>query len=359
MNKAKLALLFVCKAIGLFAIVRRCTRRRLRILCYHGFELVDETAFRPKLFIDAATFEQRLATIDKLGFEVLPLHDAVERLRAGRLPDNAVVITIDDGFDSCRAIAMPRLARHGFPATLYVTSYYVEHQNPIFRLAVQYMFWKTRLRRLDLAAIVGGDVHEVDLENAAARERATWTLIDIGEREHDETGRCAIARKLGDALAVPYEDLVRSRILTLLRGADLATLEEAGISIELHTHRHRFPAEDRSAAEREIAENRAALARWLSGEKTHFCYPSGVWDAREWPWLEQMGIRSATTCVAGLNDSATPRYALRRFLDGSNVHQLEFEAALSGFDTLAHGLVDTCRRWLGGSTARPEPATGV
>jgi hypothetical protein len=50
-----------------------------------------------------------------------------------------------------------------------------------------------------------------------------------------------------------------------------------------------------------------------------------------------MGIRSAVTCIPGLNDSKTHPYELRRFLDGENITNLEFEAEMSGF-------LDLCRR---------------
>ena len=35
------------------------------------------------------------------------------------------------------------LKEFGFTATVYVTTYYVQRNHPIYRLALQYMFWKT------------------------------------------------------------------------------------------------------------------------------------------------------------------------------------------------------------------------
>jgi len=44
-------------------------------------------------------------------------------------------------------------------------------------------------------------------------------------------------------------------------------------------------------------------------------------------------IDSATTCIPGLIESTqgNRKYYLPRFLDGENVHMLEFEAEMSGF----------------------------
>ena len=127
-------------------------------------------------------------------------------------------------------------------------------------------------------------------------------------------------------------------MLHLMTPEELRALADAKVHVELHTHRHTFPSDNQALAEREIADNRAALKRWLSLETRHFCYPSGMWDERQWAWLESMNVKSSTTCVPGLNSHDTPRHALRRFLDGENIHELEFEAALSGFSDLLRGL---------------------
>ena len=153
MPRLKLAFLGVCRALGLFRVSRALTRRRLRIVCYHGFELDDESEFQPKLFIKPDTFAARLDLIERMGFRVLSLDEGVEGLYAGTLPDDALVITIDDGFHSVFARAAKALRERGFPATVYVTTYYVEHPNPVFRLAVQYMFWKSERRALDFSGL--------------------------------------------------------------------------------------------------------------------------------------------------------------------------------------------------------------
>lgn len=338
MRNIKLFVLLVCKALGLFWLTRRYTRNQLRILCYHGFELVDETAFRPKLFIKISLFEQRLATIRRQGFRVLPLGEALERLYAGTLPQDALVITVDDGFHAFQRLAVPRLNHYNFPATVYVTTYYVQHRNPIFRLVVQYMFWKTPVRELRLENVPWSGDCVINFSDSTQVERAMWDCIDFGEQRCTEVQRCEICEHLGKLLGVSYEEIVQSKTLSLMSPEELRSLAHSTTTVELHTHRHKFPTADQAAAESEITDNRAALARWVAGEKSHFCYPSGLWDARQWPWLARMQVKSATTCLPGLNDRNTPRFALRRFLDGENIHPLEFEAALSGFSEILRGI---------------------
>ena len=339
MRRLRLAFLLLSKGIGLFRVARWLTREQLKILCYHGFELVDEAAFRPKLFMKPERFACRLETIRRWGLHVLPLDEAVERLYARTLPKNAVVITVDDGFQSFQRLAVPHLLRYAFPATVYVTSYYVEHPNPIFRLVVQYMFWKTRKRQIALKGVLWSPDRLVDLSDPLQVERVTWDCINFGEQQGDELSRGEICEQLGTLLEISYEEVVRSRILHLMSPEQLHSLRDADVTINLHTHRHTFPADDQAAAEREITDNRAALQRMGVGAGRHFCYPSGQWEQRQSLWLDNLGVKSSTTCDPGQNSPETPRHALRRYLDSGNIHQLEFEASVSGFLDLVRGML--------------------
>ena len=348
MHRLKLAVFFLARLLGLFSVASWLTRHRLKILCYHGFALHDEAAFRPGLFISPAIFEARLETLRRYGLHVLPLDEGVERLYAGTLPPRAVAITVDDGFHSVRSLAVPTLERHGMPATVYVTTYYVEHPNPIFRLVIQYMFWKTPQRTLTLRDVPWSAAADIDLSDPAQRDRATWDCIRYGETHCTEEERCGISRRMGDLLRVPYTEIEAARILHLMTPEELRELAQKGIDIQLHTHRHVFPGDDMARAEREIAENRAALTRML-GQRSfaHFCYPSGLWAEHQWAWLDRMGVKSTTTCLYGLNSRKSPRQALGRFLDAQDIHPLEFEAFLTGFSAVPatlRRLIDLRRR---------------
>lgn len=335
MRQLKLALLFACKHLGVFAAARRLTSRHLKILCYHGFALNDEASFRPKLFVTAATFAQRMARLSEMGFRVLPLDEAVSSMVDGRLPRDVVAITIDDGFGSTSSVAVPVLARHGLPSTVYVTSYYVKHNVPVYRLVVQYMIWKTAASSIAFAGRSWHADGQVDLTTDASREALADELIDRGEAFETEAERLQLCEELGQLLGVPFQGIVEQRLLHLMTPEQLQALAGQGMDVQLHTHRHRFPSDSEAQAKREIEDNRRSLSEWLPGKRfEHFCYPSGLWEPQQHGWLDDIGVKSSTTCLPGLNSAATPRHALYRFLDGENIHPLEFEAAVSGFSDL-------------------------
>jgi len=150
-NAIKRLVYHIAKWIGFFRLARHLTRRDLRILAYHGFAMADEGNFRPQLFMDLRTFRRRMEYLVVRGYPVLSLEEALQRLGRNNLPDRATVITFDDGFYSIRLLSLPVLQDLHLPCTIYVTTYYCLKPNPVFRLAVQYMFWRTSQQELDLS----------------------------------------------------------------------------------------------------------------------------------------------------------------------------------------------------------------
>jgi predicted ATP-grasp superfamily ATP-dependent carboligase/peptidoglycan/xylan/chitin deacetylase (PgdA/CDA1 family) len=338
------------RAVGLFGLSRLLTRDGLRIVCWHGTSLADEHRVFPGLFISPDDLERRLLSLHH--HPVLPLDEAVKRLRAGTLPPAAVALTIDDGFHGTLRHAWPALRRHGFPATLYATSYHVRSATPVFRLLVQWAFHESREPVLDLSGLEVGMVGTVRMTPGPGRSEAMWRLIRKAEEDLSEPERQALADRIAGALGVDLAPVRAGRWLTLASTDELRAAAREGLDVELHTHRHRFPA-SRELALAELRDNRAVLEPLAGHALKHFCYPSGYFRPAHLPWLEEAGIETATTCDPGMNRRRDSPLTLRRFLDDSRVSQLEFEAELSGFSELlrtARALVQRLR----GHTTRPE-----
>jgi peptidoglycan/xylan/chitin deacetylase (PgdA/CDA1 family) len=345
MDFMKTTVFRIGKAAGLFHLSRFLMRRRLLILCFHGFQLKDEARFRPTLFMRASVLRQRLDSIQRYGFQVLPLEPALAKLAAGTLPNNAVCITLDDGFFSVIEKALPFLKTYDMPSTLYLTSYYVDKATPIFRLVVQYMFWKTSLKVLDLRDQTWGPIEPVLLTDRRTRDRLTWEIVEHGESSAcNEEERQSICCLLGQRLDVDYDEIVRSRMLSLMRPTELSDLASVGMDVQMHTHRHRLSLDREADARREIRDNREKLRKILGQNKRHLCYPNGEWSTNQWPWLRKEAITSAVTCEPGMNTTSTPRLALYRVLDEDDLPQIAFEAELFGFCELMRIITGRRRR---------------
>ena len=343
-QRIKLWVYTAAKLTGIFRISRYLMRRRLIIFCYHSFQYSDEAQFRPIMFMERQRFAQRLDLIKRGKYPVLPLSEGVTRLKDGTLPANAVVITIDDGFYSTLDQAAPILREHDFPATLYVTSYNVVKRTPVFMLVIQYLFWKTEHKSFELPDHPWFPADVVDLRNHNAARQAAQLIIDYGIAHCDELRRQEICTAVAAALGLDYETISANRHLSLLTHDELGQLAAFGIDVQLHTHRHIFPANDPVQARRELQDNREVLEKTLGHRLEHFCYPSGVWTPELFPLLSEEGIVSATTCEAGMNSQSTNPLALYRILDQNNLDGIEFEAELTGFCELFRIMCGRCRR---------------
>ena len=333
LKQIKLAVLAASRATGTFRLLRSSEWRRDRLLVvgYHGVALDDEHRWKPTLYVTPTVLEKRFEILRDGGYAVLPLGEAVNRLAAGTLPPRSVALTFDDGFADFALEAYPLLQRFGFPATVYLTTYYSTFNRPIFGLVCSYMLWKT----------ARADVRSADVIPGAERE--TWSLRTPLEREHAHRSiirhansarlsaqqKDELAQRLAVALGVDYPDLVRRRILSLLTPDEVSRLAGAGVDFQLHTHRHRTPV-DEDAFAREIRDNRRILSGLTGKSTSHFCYPSGVYEPVFLPWLKEAGVVSATTCDTGIATRQTDPLLLPRLIDTMNLSNLEFESWACG-----------------------------
>ncbi len=321
----------LAKVAGLFAVSRRLTANDLRILCYHGAAVRDEHHFSPGLFMSKETFAARMDFLRREGYPVIDLDAAVAGLADGAWPEGATVITIDDGWYGTYSQMAPVLARHGYSATLYIASYYLEKQTQVFNVAANYVLWRGRHRRLELGQVAEGLSGDYDLAEPRACAEARQALQDFAEELPDAAARQQLLRQLCAVLDVDAAEIERERICAFMNAAEARELHQAGIGLQLHSHRHRFPAESLEAARAEIDENRCALAGTGARELTHFCYPSGEYTKAQLAWMDALGLASATTIESGFTRRGDSPYELRRFLDSERVSPLEFEAEMSGF----------------------------
>ncbi len=335
LKDAKLAVLKAGKASGLFAASKRLRPQRLLILCYHGFSLDDEHHWNPSVYIDTATFRNRLEMLRSGGYNVLPLGEALRLMYRSELPPRSVVITVDDGTYDFYALGYPLLREYGFPATLYVSTYYCKFQAPVFDVACAYILWKSIGRTFDTTGFTasGGSYSVTDRE---AWQRIQVRIIrylrelDLSAREKD-----AQLDILAGRLDFDIARLRAKRMLHYMNPGELRETFQNGIDLQLHTHRHRTPR-DRTLFVREIEDNIREIQSMTgsTARPTHFCYPCGDYEADYFAWLKELGVESATTCQPGLATRRSNPFELPRLLDMATLTSLEFEGWLSGFSDL-------------------------
>ena len=330
----KAMVLVAAELTGVTAIVRgsRWRSQRVLVLCYHGVSRADEHRWNPELYVTPEHLRRRFSALRELGATVLPLGEALQRCRDGTLPPRAVAITFDDGASNFASHAVPILREFGFPGTVYVTTYYVIHQFPVWNIAARYIEWATRRGPAPdpsvIGRLIGGDTARPNAGRIAMLDTFLRQWQSRGAADQDGAVH-ELARALG------FDDRVmrESRMWHLMTPEQVAGLPRDLVSVQLHTHRHRQP-QDWPGYAAEVEENRDVLQRLLGYRPVHFCYPSGEVHPQFPEYLARLGIESATTCVPGL---LAPRGNLRlvpRLIDTMLTPDSTFRAWVAGTGAL-------------------------
>lgn len=310
------------------------------ILCYHGVSQTDEHEWDPTLYIEANLFRRRMQAIRDFGYQVLPLQEAFDRLRAKSLSGPSAVLTFDDGWHDFHTVAWPILKEFGFPATVYQTSYYSQYNRPVFDPVSRYLLWKGRGQVVAGGIWPGGPA--LDLTTEGGVKAASRAISQAArERKLSAEQKDELLQKLASALSADFNAILASRTLHLMNATEVREIAAAGIDVQLHTHRHRLPV-DRKLFFRELDENRAWIESASQMAARRFCYPNGEYRPELVSWLREAGIQCATTCDPGATTRRSDPLLLPRFTDASSISQAKFDSWLSGIGRIA----PACRRML-------------
>jgi peptidoglycan/xylan/chitin deacetylase (PgdA/CDA1 family) len=328
----KRAALQAARGVGAFHLVADSAwrRQRLLILAFHSVSLDEEHHWRRLLYFTPEEFERRLRLIRRWRLNVLSLDEAIDRLDRGTLPARSAVLTFDDGQADFHRLVWPALEQAGYPATVYVTTYYGAKRMPIFPLMCSYVLWKARrIGRLEADPSIG--LPATDLRDDRARERAAEAVVGHARRDGLDAASCNVRlTALASRLDVDYEALTRRGVLQIMTADEMRDVSSRGADVQLHTHRHRTPV-NRLEFLREIQDNRAAIEAATGRPAVHFCYPSGVCHPEFLAWLDAAGVRSATTCIGSLAHRSDLPLMLPRLVDTAALNDIEIQGWLSGF----------------------------
>lgn len=260
------------------------------------------------------------------------LSEAVIRLRNGTLPDRAVVLTFDDGFHDLSSVAFPIVESFGFPITLYLTTYYVEFNRPVFDPMCGYLLWKGREKQqLEWPELF---TTPASVSNSETRERASAAIQNFAKaRKLSGREKDLLLDELAARLDIDYGDLCRKRVMHLITSDEARHLAGRGVNIEYHTHRHReYRTRERMFAE--LQDNHRRIVAFTSNEPRHFCYTGGFYLPQHPAFLKEYGMLTATTCKPGLCTGRSNQLTLPRLVDSRALSDLEFRAWLAGTASL-------------------------
>ena len=266
--------------------------------------------------------------------------DLYARARAARSPDRA-----PDAREGVRILAYHRVADE--PDVLAV-------RPAVFRAHMELLLASGATPiRLDAA---------VDLLARPVRGRWVCVTFDDGYRDSLELA-APILRELGIPATVFLAtaivdgragfDWYRRSPPPALSWDDVHDLVADGlIDVQSHSRTHpRLPVLGDEEVLQELAGSKADLERHVPGAVSTFCYPAGLYGAREARLVLDAGYRAAVTCRPGLNVGDGPLAELRRTMIGWADDPERFRRRLDGATDVPGGLTELMQRRRAGGRA--------
>ena len=132
----------------------------------------------------------------------------------------------------------------------------------------------------------------------------------------------------------------------VLGWSDIVALDAgSALTFEAHTVTHpNLTALTEDAAAREIGDSKCELEAKLGRPVTGFCYPAGLYGARERELVARAGFEVATTCEPGANTPASDPLELRRTAIDGGDRPADFRAKLAGGHDRSSALRTAYRR---------------
>lgn len=317
--------------LGILELGRVMRRNKMPILCYHRFT----SSGRTNGAISAELFDAHLRYLKK-HFTVISPAEMLSLLEGTLRVRNPLVLTVDDGYRDFVDVAFPLLEKHGIPATLFVTTRFIDGEIWLWPDVVKYIVMKADNLKLELPD------SESDFPLGAPeekREALSKLLIACKRLKEEEKGD--FLKELGDRMNVRIPPVPPPEFQPAT-WEELRRFDKSFVGIGSHTLTH--PLLSRTSlenAEAEIIESRRRIERMLGCEVTAFAYPNGMqgdYMDQHKEILKKHGYRFAVTCNSGFNTFDSDLFELDRIVAQHDMPH--FVQQISGFENLKQQALD-------------------
>lgn len=281
---------WILKCVGNLLTHRSVHGGRIFIINYHRVLATHNPLLSSEP--DLATFRWQMELLARC-FNVMPLNEALEAIKAGRVPPRAVCITFDDGYRSIHDLALPVLREFGLRATVFVTSGHVDKGNMWNDHIIQ-AIQSLPSGELDLSVLGLG---KFSLNTLADRKATIGTLTEQSKYLPPSERRKVIEHLRLAAGQELSPDLMLTRDM-------VSNLDRHGIEIGAHTVSHPILTSlDDDSARAEIYDGKQELESILGKRVRYFAYPNGKsekdFDHRHVAMVREAGFDAAFTTAVG------------------------------------------------------------
>jgi peptidoglycan/xylan/chitin deacetylase (PgdA/CDA1 family) len=306
--------------VGGLWFTRWLTAKDVKIFMYHSFSKEKKTGY-----LSSTEFERQIKLI-KANFLPLTLLEFTDLKEQKKLPKNAVVLTIDDGYYNFYDIAYPILKKYGVPATFFVTTDFINGK---------LWLWPDKLKFIAQNNTFIGFINiEEEQFEFVGDESKDWAMLNDHCLSISEEKKLAfisiLEKKLNIDLPITPPEVYKS-----CNWKQLKEMEMNGIEIGGHTVTH--PSLGQVSLEQasfEINECYEHLELNLGAKNRTFCYPNGQPNDYNPDVIDILIKSKFLSSVTAFSDHCLDKkiYSLRR-MNGNLAFPL-FKRCLFGLEIL-------------------------
>lgn len=292
------------------------------VLMYHRVFDGDADAFN--ICVSPQNFDEQMSELQR-SFTPMQLSELVPAIQHNTIPDRAVVVTFDDGYEDNGDFALPLLRKFGIPATFFIVSGTLDGSTHYWWDELANLFQTAPLSAGDTQVEVGGQALRLPFQNNADRATA---IASVHKRlMAHPADRQRVLTEISSWANVDYES-ESYQVLQRDRLSEIAT--DALIELGAHSVSHpQLPKLAVAQQQAEVSESLAAIAE-LTHRPVPFAYPFGDHNDETVEIVRSSGAECAVTVEQHLVDRNTDLFRIPRFHvhDWSGSH---FRAKLDAF----------------------------
>lgn len=324
-----------CHRTGILPLMQRlrsASRHDLRVLAYHrvleSAEPADFTFDTELISASAEGFREQMLFLRK-HFQPMRFDEVLDCADQGRpLPEGAVLVTFDDGYDDNHRVAFPILRELGMSAMFFVSTGHIDSGLPYAYDWLVHMVCMAPVARLQLPEL--GLDWKLGATLAERRAQASELLDRLKALDDDGQGR--LIARLEQAWGMPREH--GHPDCRPMSWGQVREMHRAGMEIGSHGVGHRMLAKlPLEQMTEEVVGSKKALERELGVAPGVLSYPVGGPDAFDLETIDTVrnaGFRLACSYMAGTGKvGPATRYSLPRLPVERQMDRAWFEAMVT------------------------------
>jgi peptidoglycan/xylan/chitin deacetylase (PgdA/CDA1 family) len=266
-------------SLGIVDAIRYSKRRGCRILMYHRFP-------------EDRTHLERQCEHIRRHYHPVSMRQVAESLTGGPpLPDDALAITVDDGFRDFLDNAHPVFTTFELPATMFLVSDFLDGTLWLWFNQFDYLLKRTKRK----------------VENGAALRKALQRMPEIARMERMAELQAELEVDIPKQPPAEYAPLTWDEVRSLSRK-----------NVEFGPHTRTHPILSTLTVDElrdEIAGSKHRVDAELGSSSLHFCYPNGTradFTPDVIAVVKECGFKSAVTTEVGLVYAGSDPFTIHR-----------------------------------------------